>query len=151
MNKKHLFTWLCAALLFTGCGDSSHFISDAAFRTEVEKDFQAKQVALPNGDLFEVFNEQMTPKEKEAMAFLYAYMPIGDLTDYSGDFYLRNVRSSFEAQAEMPWGKSIPEEIFRHFVLPVRVNNENLDESRMVFYAELKDRVKNLSLHDAIL
>lgn len=151
MNKKHLFTWLCAALLFTGCGDSSHFISDAAFRTEVEKDFQAKQVALPNGDLFEVFNEQMTPKEKEAMAFLYAYMPIGDLTDYTGDFYLRNVRSSFEAQAEMPWGKSIPEEIFRHFVLPVRVNNENLDESRMVFYAELKDRVKNLSLHDAIL
>ena len=44
----------------------------------------------------------------------------------------------------MPWGKSMAEEIFRHFVLPVRVNNENLDDSRTVFFAELKDRVKNL-------
>ena len=84
MNKKHLFTGLCALLLLVGCGDNSHFISDAAYRAEVEKDFQAKQVALPNGDLFEVFNEQMTPAEKEALTFLYAYMPIGDLTDYSG-------------------------------------------------------------------
>ena len=151
MNKKHLFTGLCALLLLVGCGDNSHFISDAAYRAEVEKDFQAKQVALPNGDLFEVFNEQMTPQEKEALTFLYAYMPIGDLTDYSGAFYLRNVRASFEAKAQMPWGKSIPEEIFRHFVLPVRVNNENLDDSRSVFFAELKDRVKNLSLYDAVL
>ena len=44
----------------------------------------------------------------------------------------------FRARVEMPWGDSIPEDIFRHFVLPVRVNNENLDESRMVFYEELK-------------
>jgi hypothetical protein len=51
----------------------------------------------------------------------------------------------------MPWGDSIPEQIFRHFVLPIRVNNEHLDESRMVFFEELKDRVKNMSLHDAIL
>ena len=35
---------------------------------------------------------------------------------------------------------------FLHFVLPVRVNNENMDESRMVFYAELKDHVKNLPM-----
>ena len=40
---------------------------------------------------------------------------------------------------------------FKHFVLPVRVNNENLDTARMVFYRELKDRVKNLSMEDAIL
>ena len=51
----------------------------------------------------------------------------------------------------MPWGDSIPEDIFHHFVLPVRINNENLDESRMVFFDELKDRVKGLSLYDAVL
>ena len=82
---------------------------------------------------------------------MYAYMPIGDITDYSGDFYLKNIRSSFQARNEMPWGDSIPEDIFRHFVLPVRINNENLDESRMVFFDELKDRVKGLSLYDAVL
>ena len=82
---------------------------------------------------------------------MYAYMPIGDITDYSGDFYLKNIRSSFQARNEMPWGDSIPEDIFCHFVLPVRINNENLDESRMVFFDELKDRVKGLSLYDAVL
>ncbi|MDR2858829.1 MAG: transglutaminase-like domain-containing protein, partial [Mediterranea sp.] len=81
----------------------------------------------------------------------YAYSPIGDITDYPGEFYLKNIRSSFETKKEMPWGKSIPENVFRHFVLPIRVNNENIDESRMVFYEELKDRVRGLSLYDAVL
>lgn len=151
MNKKHLFTLLFTLLVWTSCNNQQHFITDAAYRAEVENDFQAKQAALPNGDLFAVFNDQMTPEEREALTFMYAYMPIGDITDYSGDFYLKNIRSSFHARNEMPWGDSIPEDIFRHFVLPVRINNENLDESRMVFFDELKDRVKGLSLYDAVL
>ena len=151
MNKKHLFTLLFTLLVWTSCNNQQHFITDAAYRAEVENDFQAKQVALPNGDLFAVFNDQMTPEEREALTFMYAYMPIGDITDYSGDFYLKNIRSSFQARNEMPWGDSIPEDIFHHFVLPVRINNENLDESRMVFFDELKDRVKGLSLYDAVL
>ena len=65
--------------------------------------------------------------------FLYAYMPIGDVTDYSGDYYLENVRLSGQTRTEMPWGDQIPDELFRHFVLHVRVNNENLDDSRRVF------------------
>lgn len=151
MNKKHLFTLLFTLLVWTSCNNQQHFITDAAYRAEVENDFQAKQAALPNGDLFAVFNDQMTPEEREALTFMYAYMPIGDIKDYSGDFYLKNIRSSFQARNEMPWGDSIPEDIFRHFVLPVRINNENLDESRMVFFDELKDRVKGLSLYDAVL
>ena len=151
MNKKHLFTLLFTLLVWTSCNNQQHFITDAAYRAEVENDFQAKQAALPNGNLFAVFNDQMTPEEREALTFMYAYMPLGDITDYSGDFYLKNIRSSFQARNEMPWGDSIPEDIFRHFVLPVRINNENLDESRMVFFDELKDRVKGLSLYDAVL
>lgn len=151
MHKTQLFVLLFTLLIGTSCNKQQHFISDDAFRAEVEKDFQAKQAALPNGDLFAVFNQQMTPEEKEALTFLYAYMPIGDITDYDGKLYLDNIRSSFRAKQEMPWGDSIPEDIFRHFVLPIRVNNENLDESRMVFFDELKDRVKGLSLYDAVL
>ena len=51
----------------------------------------------------------------------------------------------------MSWGKNVPELLFRHFVLPIRVNNEPLDASRAYFYKELKERIKNLSMHDAIL
>ena len=151
MNKKHLITFLLSLFILTSCSKPAHFITDETYRAEVESDFQAKQKELPNGDLFAVFNSEMTPEEKEALTFLYAYMPIGDITDYSGEFYLKNIRSSFQAREEMPWGKDIPEDIFRHFVLPVRINNENLDESRMVFFGELKDRVKDLSLYDAVL
>ena len=32
------------------------------------------------------------------------------------------------ALQEMPWGKKISEGDFLHFVLPLRVNNENLDD-----------------------
>ncbi|MDL2281838.1 transglutaminase-like domain-containing protein [Parabacteroides sp. OttesenSCG-928-G06] len=142
----------CFLLLFIACTGEKPFISDAAYRSEVEKDLQTKQEILKTGDLFIIFQSpDLTARERGALAFLYAYMPIGDITDYNGDFYLENIRSSFRAQQEMPWGKRIPEDIFRHFVLPVRVNNENMDESRRVFYEELKERVKGLSLYDAVL
>lgn len=89
--------------------------------------------------------------QQEALDFLYAYMPLPDKVDYDTAYYQRNVACSFQAREEMPWGKTIPDREFLHFVLPIRVNNENMDESRMVFYAELKDRVKDLSMADAIL
>ncbi len=83
--------------------------------------------------------------------FLYSAMPLPDKAMHSRDFYESNVRSSLRARSEMPWGKSVPEREFRHFVVPVRVNNENLDSSRMVFYEELRDRVKGLSMTEAVL
>ena len=48
-------------------------------------------------------------------------------------------------------GRDVPEDLFRHFVLPVRVNNERLDEFRMIYYDTLRRRVEGLSLHDAAL
>lgn len=137
-------------LLFISCKEQ-HLFSDPTELEIVVRDFENKQEELPEGDLFGIFSTAMTPEEREGLMFLYAYMPIGDITDYSGDYYLMNVKYSLQARKEMPWGKTIPEREFRHFVLPVRVNNENLDESRRVFYEELKDRVKNLPLYDAVL
>ncbi|MCQ2096122.1 MAG: transglutaminase domain-containing protein [Bacteroidaceae bacterium] len=90
-------------------------------------------------------------RKQEALDFLYAYMPTPDSVDYPEEFWRRNVDCSFQAREEMPWGDSVPEREFRHFVLPVRVNNESLDSSRTVFYAELKERVRGLSMRDAIL
>ena len=149
MTKTSLFIILFT--LFIGNSCTKEFISDKDYLKEVEEDFKTKKAALSQGDLFSVFEQSLTDNEKQALTFLYAYMPIGDITDYDGQFYLDNVRSSFRTQKEMPWGDSIPEEIFRHFVMPIRINNENLDESRMVFYEELKERVKHLSLYDAVL
>jgi hypothetical protein len=95
--------------------------------------------------------DTLTPDARRSMEWLYSYMPLPDVTAYSPEFYLSNVLFSLKAREEMPWGKNVPDREFRHFVLPVRVNNENLDMSRAVFYRELKDRVKGLSMRDAIL
>ena len=145
---------LFAASLMTlwSCGPKEkHFISDEAYRNQVKQDFEAKKELMNRGDLFSIFNEQMTAEEREAMEFLYAYMPLNDIADYDGQMYLDAVRLSFQAREEMPWGKDIPEREFRHFVLPLRINNENIDSARSVFYGELKDRISNMSLHDAVL
>lgn len=136
--------------LLAACG-KSHFLTDATYRQRVEQDFRQKQTLLPSGDLFTIFDTELTVYEREALEFLYAYMPLADITDYPGEFHLMNIRASQQAAQEMPWGEMIPEEVFRHFVLPARVNNEQLDSARVVFYKELKDRVKSLSLRDAIL
>lgn len=87
----------------------------------------------------------------EALEFLYSSMTLPDRADYSEEFYIANVDASLLAKAEMPWGDIVPDREFLHFVLPVRVNNENLDNSRMVFYEELRPRVGGLSMKDAIL
>lgn len=92
-------------------------------------------------------NEQ----EKAAIEFLYAYMPLADVTDYTVQFHLENVRATLEAREQMPWGKDIPDLLFKHFVLPLRVNNEALDMSRPVFFKELRDRVAGMSMEEAIL
>ena len=90
-------------------------------------------------------------QEWKALAFLYKYMPLADVTDYSVQFHLENVRATFEACEQMPWGKKVPELLFNHFVLPLRVNNEALDMSRPVFFKELKERVAGMSMEEAIL
>ena len=149
------FLSICAmsvVLMFSALScTSNHLISDEAERALVQSDFDKRAAEWNQGDLFKVFGQELTEQQREALTFLYAYMPLGDITDYTGEFFLENIEYTLKAKQEMPWGKLIPEREFRHFVLPIRVNNENLDNSRKVFYEELKDRVKNLSLHDAVL
>ena len=131
-----------------GLSAGNHFISDEAYRMQVQTDF-AQKVSTLHLDL-PAFADA-TPQEQEALQFLYAYMPVADATDYSYDFFLRNVRATFRTRQEMSWGKLVPEMLFRHFVLPLRVNNEALDEARIAFYAQLKERVRGMEMKEAIL
>ena len=90
-------------------------------------------------------------EEQEALAFLYENMPLPDSVDYPREFWEANVKVTLTARREMPWGEKVPEREWKHFVLPLRVNNENLDSSRIVFYDALKNRVKDMNMYDAVL
>lgn len=118
---------------------------------KIARDFEKRREVVGNDSYFKVFDTALTTEQRQAMQFLYAYMPLPDIADYSGDFHLNNVNYALKARIEMPWGKSVPVREFLHFVLPVRVNNEDLDNSREVFFNELRSRVEGLTMYDAVL
>lgn len=139
-------------LLVTSCGGGSGLLPDKAYRQRVETDYRERSELLGRSEALKIVDDAtLTPREREALKFLYAYMPLSDAINYDGSYFLENVRLSEQTRTEMPWGATIPTEIYRHFVLPVRVNNEDLDASRRVFHDELADRVRGMSMADAIL
>ena len=147
--KRILISASLFALTLTA-GAQGSFITDTQYRAGMESLFN-QRIKTVGKKFYNTKKEKITADEQEALKFLYAYMPLADVTDYPTSFYADNVRLSFKARNEMSWGKNVPELLFRHFVLPIRVNNEPLDASRAYFYKELKERIKNLSMHDAIL
>lgn len=87
--------------------------------------------------------------EQRYTEFLYSYMPLPDSLGYSPEYWQANVRKTLEVRERMKWGVS--EREFRHFVLPLRVNNENLDDFRTVYADSLCARVQGMSMADAAL
>lgn len=118
---------------------------------KIAQDFEQRRAAVDNERYFAIFDDGLSGARLQAMQFLYAYMPLPDIADYSAQFHLQNVDCALKARAQMPWGRQVPVREFLHFVLPVRVNNEDMDTSRVVFYEELKERVSTLSMQDAVL
>ena len=145
---KRLCLLAVVTLSLVACHRDPHFITDRSYRAEVHADFETRMAEFP---MLDVPLGTLSCAEREAMEFLYAYMPLSDLADYSPGFYLQQVRHAFQAREEMPWGKDIPEDVFRHFVLVYRVNNENLDNARMLLYGELKERVQGMTIEEAAL
>jgi len=140
---------MCLSL---ACGRQQGILSDRSYRQQVLSDFENRREILARCDAMRIVDDpSLTQREREALQFLYAYMPLGDAVNFDGEYFLRNVRLAERTRTEMPWGARIPETIYRHFVLPVRVNNEDIDEARTVFFEELGDRVRGLSMADAIL
>lgn len=149
--KPFVFT-LLFALVATSCNKDKHFISDKSYREQVHADFMARQqLASGRADVLFDGMDTLDTETREALEFLYAYMPYSDLADYDQTFYLQQIRAAFKARQEFSWGEKIPEDIFRHFVLVYRVNNENLDTARLLMQRELKPRVEGLSMYDAAL
>jgi hypothetical protein len=152
---KTLFYVLVVGFFFmAGCASKEeHFITDSSYRERIRLQFEETRSFASSRDsaLFDVYDTILTIRDKEAMQFLFASMPLSDLADYDGDFFYQHMRMSFKAKEEMAWGNLIPEDVFRHFVLPYRVNNENLDSFRWAMYPELKERVKDLGMKEAAM
>ncbi|MHC1703646.1 MAG: transglutaminase domain-containing protein [Tenuifilaceae bacterium] len=155
IKTSNLIIWFATVLIFStsAFSQNKHFINDKEYLKKVQKQFQLSRELAKSHDKskFDVFNKSISLEEKEALQFLYAFMPLSDLAMHDDDYVFAQVETALEARDFFSWGKTIPEDIFRHFVLPYRINNEYTDTARQVFYKELKDRIKDMSMYDAAL
>ena len=76
---KKLLLFLCTAGLLLSCTDQKYYVKDYQDRLEANQGALAPFMALPKG---------ISAQEKDALEFLYAYMPMADVTDYPAEFYL---------------------------------------------------------------
>ena len=154
MNRILLLVF--SVFIFNSLWSQQHFISDAAYRDTVHQRYLQIEHNV-NADVFrqiekgkrQLGTEQ--PAYIEAYEFLYAYMPLEDLADYQPEYFADNVLLTYKIKEEIPWGKTLPEDVFRHFVMPLRINNANLDSSRSFFYHQLKARVDTMDMLQAAL
>lgn len=155
---------ICILLLMGVCSCKS--TSDYDVSEQTLKDLKAKVEMLKTADpasgavklaarietdlLNGVTVQGLSGEETESLRFLFAYMPLNDLAEKSFDYFVQTVKQAYATKA-LSWGAKINDELFRHFVLPPRVNNEVLDNAREVFAQELIPRIKNFSMYDAVL
>ena len=88
-------------------------------------------------------------RKSEYVDWLYEAMPLPDSLQYPRSYWEANVAKTLEVRRRMHW--DIPEREFRHFVLPLRVNNETLDDFRTAYADTLCRRVRGMSLAEAAL
>ncbi|MPY19163.1 transglutaminase domain-containing protein [Paenibacillus glucanolyticus] len=129
------------------------FSMDSQMLERIEQKFREKVVFAEGrkDKLFHVFGQELTEEETWALKYLFAYMPVNDLADYDGELFLSHVRRTLDTRKRVPWGDRVPDHLFLHFVLPYRVNTENIEDYRGILYNELAERTAKLSMADAIL
>jgi transglutaminase-like putative cysteine protease len=152
MKKFIKFISLIIIALIPAC-TGKHLITDKEYLNLVEKSFNARMqlASARENELFPVLDDDLSSEQSEALKFLYAFMPLSDLADYDGEFFLANIDIALLTRTETKWGKDIPENVFLHYVLPLRVNNENLDSFRISYYDEILERVKGKNIREAAL
>ncbi|HPS84571.1 MAG TPA: transglutaminase-like domain-containing protein [Bacteroidales bacterium] len=153
MKRLFLFVVIWGLMIGSAPLFSQVLMQDKVAFDNMNKLFSDRKAAfgerLP--ELFSIVEKAETPELAEATRFLIAYAPLSDIANLSPDYFKSMAELALRTRSEFSWGKSIPAEVFMHFVLPFRVNNENPDTARAVFLPELKARVQGMSMYEAAL
>lgn len=83
-------------------------------------------------------------ERRRATAFLRDHLPESDLDCYPPELFLRFAGHALALREEVPWCGALDWEIFAHYVLFPRVNDEDLSFHREVFHDALWSRVRDL-------
>ena len=141
-TPNQIFSLLLPLLMLNACSGSQKETLPLAER-------QASLPELEQSVWQPLEKAELTPDERFYMEFLYSYLPLPDIAMQPFSYWEAQTKSALKVREEMGW--NVPEKEFRHFVLPPRVNNENLDDFRTVWADSLCRRVKGMSMYDAVL
>ena len=97
---KKIFLSLLFATTCLGAWSDNHFITDTPYRNKVESVFKNRMQTVGK-QFFDTKSLKPTLEQTEALEFLYAYMPLADVTDYPTSFYLDNVKATLTARDDV--------------------------------------------------
>lgn len=95
--------------------------------------------------------ETLDTENRQALKDAYASLCIQDLLSLPPELVLAYAQASLQARHALPYAAGVPEDLFREYVLPIRVNNEYPDGSRSWLYAQLSERVQGKDMLAAAL
>ena len=90
-------------------------------------------LAGPNADELRRALDAIEAGFRDDLEWLVRTMPPQDLAALKADFLLADVRLAERARAAAPWGRDLPPELFRQYVLPYASLNERRDDCRRDF------------------
>ena len=93
----------------------------------------------------------LSRERRTAMEFLRTHLPASDLDGCPFALFLQFADQALFLRENIPWCKALDEEIFLHYVLFPRVNDEDLSFHRQIFYDALWPRVCHLPTVEAVV
>lgn len=120
---------------------------------EIRKDYERTMSAYPlkKKEVDEFLSTITDTGLASYLQYLYAFMPAQDIASYSVSDIFCFAKGAKQVKETLSYTETIPWEIFYAYVLFYRINNENIDGHREIFYQELYPRIQNLSMKEAIL
>jgi hypothetical protein len=138
---------MLAGLFLTSC-QSKYYGAPANYHVLLDSAFVK---AGENASELEKVLHSVNRKQKEAAAFLIAYMPEKDLQSLSAEFIIDQIDGAFKAREEFAWCRSLPDSVFLNEVLPYFSLDEKRDNWRYDFYNRFAPLVRNCSnIYEAV-
>ncbi|MCR5154031.1 MAG: hypothetical protein K6B75_04195, partial [Lachnospiraceae bacterium] len=95
--------------------------------------------------------DELDGVEKLFTKYLYAHLPLSDVGAVSFDIIYSYAKHGAFLLENSEFLKGVSAEYFLQYVLACRINSEDLTDCREFFYNMVKDRVKGMNRHDAVL
>ena len=96
------------------------------------------------GRCWEARSADLPPRLRQAMDFLHGHLPASDLDCYPFELFLDFAGHALFLRENDPACGALDWEIFAHYVLFPRVNDEDLSPHRALFYRELSPRLAGI-------